>query len=157
MRLLTLLLAAILTAYAALGSFQHFEADDYCHASDAYEYGVLGNVVHVWFTWNGRYAQNAVSPTLYLTLGERASQIVPALILAALVGAGYLVTRRWLIALAFTYALIAGLQNLWQVAYWVPGSVTYLLPLACLGALCYLLRRFAPPDSTKARRWLPVW
>lgn len=155
--ILNVVLIGILISYAALGIFQQFEADDYCQAVEAYEYGVIGEPLHAWLTWNGRYAQNMVSPALYLTLGERAAKVVPALILAALVGFGYLLTRRLLIALAFTYAVIAGGQNIWQVLYWIPGNITYLVPLACLGALCYLLLRFAPPDSTKARRWLPSW
>lgn len=156
MRPLSILLALILTGYALLGTFQHFEADDYCQAVEARDYGVLGEPLHAWLTWNGRYAQNTVSPALYLTMGERAAQVLPALMLAALVGSAYLLTRRWLIALAFTYAVIGGLQNLWQVVFWIPGAVTYLAPLACLGALCYLLLRFAPPGSTRARRWLPA-
>lgn len=156
MRPLTIVLAIILAAYAALGVYMHYEADDYCQAVEASEYGVIGEPLHAWLTWNGRYAQNTVSPALYLTLGERAPQVLPALMLAALVGTGYLITRSWLIALAFTYAVIGGLQNLWQVLYWIPGNVTYLTPIVCLLALVYLLQRFVPPGSTKALRWLPA-
>lgn len=152
MRPLSILLALILTAYAALGTFMRYEADDYCQAADAIEYGVIGEPIHAWLTWNGRYAQNTVSPALYLALGERGSQIVPALMLAALVGTGYLVTRRWLIALAFTYAVIGGLQNLWQVLMWQAGASTYLAPIVCCGALVYALSRFAPLVSMRVLR-----
>jgi hypothetical protein len=147
-------LALPLVAYASIGSFARYTADDYCWAGVLRTEGFFNAQVS-WYTgYSPRYAF-----TFLVNLVELAGPaIVPALPLAAIVV--WLVTLTWtfvqldvrlgslsrtasavVLAEVAAFATFQTAPDLPQSLYWQTGMLTYLLPLILATFLLGWIRR----------------
>jgi hypothetical protein len=147
-------LALPLAAYASIGSFARYTADDYCWAGVLRTEGFINAQVS-WYTgYSPRYAF-----TFLVNLVELAGPaIVPALPLAAIVV--WLVTLTWtfvqlnlrlgslsptasavVLAEVAAFATFQTAPDLPQSLYWQTGMLTYLLPLILATFLVGWIRR----------------
>lgn len=145
-RIINLILILTLSAFAFIGFTVSFAEDDYCQAVDAYEFGPFGAAIHIYETWNGRYMQTVVSSILYLLFGELAAKITPTLVITLSVFAFWwsvkpLAKQPLLISLSLTLALVV-MGDTWQILYWIPGTVTYFLPIPLFALLLGMLLRW---------------
>lgn len=141
-------LALVLCLYAAAGAFMRMEADDYCHAADALEYGVLGSIKHSYETWSGRYSHLLVAGVLWPLFRETLPAVTPAILLAALAlsltwALRPITPHALLYALTLTVAVVAAAseQSLWAALYWTGASLTYIAPLVVAVLLVGVLLR----------------
>lgn len=148
-RLLNLALAGILLAYAALGTFARYEADDYCQAVSVNEFGIVGFAQQQYQTWQGRYSSTLLMGAMHNIFGERAPAVLPVVLILGMVGAWVYLLRSirrdyvLTLALALTLGFVSGVTNTWQTAYWMAAGVTYLPSI--IGALLlggWLMRRW---------------
>lgn len=145
-----------LLVYALIGTRATFRDDDFGQFTIAYEQGIVGAAVWRYNNWTARYSQAFVSSALYLAFGETAAKVNPTLTLIALVGGFYSLSaafsqRPLLISLAITHVLLLGV-DLWDTLYWIPGAVTYLLPVALTTLLFGWLLHLSPPFSWRGFR-----
>ena len=142
-------------AYAELGRYTRYMADDYCIAATSQAAGFFGAQRYWYVEWSGRYTYTFLAGLSELFPGGLIPWL-PGLVLAVWFAAltwaatGLLPAearpRRWALAvllagLTLTCALLA-LPNLTQSLYWRGGVLTYVAPLAfgalLAGQLAYL-------------------
>lgn len=139
------LFALPLAAFAWMGQFSRYAADDYCTAGVLATEGFLGTQAHFYTDWSGRF-----SFTFLIALAESAGAglvpILPGLALLAWVAvAGWTMSRlaaalRWrsralpalFLAVVVIFATLASTPDLGQSLYWQTGLITYLAPLLLL-------------------------
>lgn len=132
-RLILVILLAVLIGYAVIGIYARPSADDFCQAASAYELGVLGAIENYYMGWSGRYSHLFVASIVAFG-GVTSSQIGPGLLVAGLVASVWYAIRplsrhSLLLSASLVAAFLAVLPNPWQSLYWLPGSITYVLPL----------------------------
>lgn len=149
-----------LIIYAYMGIFSRYQADDYCLAWN----GTARTFLRAQTTWfktdSSRYAATFIF-TLSDKIGRWTGQVLPALTLALwLAGSFWLIHRiqkklnlafprvaSFFLAELLLYFVLLLAPNLYQILYWRPGLVIYLLPLALLTYLLLLLLWLASKTS----------
>lgn len=156
--LLTSAFLGALLAFAYVGHFTRYMADDYCIAVDLRTVGFMKAQANWYMTWTGKF-----SYMLALSGAELIGPvIVPFLPLLALIVwlAGAIwslhqiaVVAKWpypfrtslLLSGLFVFATLNSAHNLVQSFYWQTGMLGYTPPLICLtisiGLLSYVIRR----------------
>jgi hypothetical protein len=135
-------LGAPLLAYAAVGLFSRYAADDYCTAGQVLAAGFVEAQARLYSGWSGRYAATFLVTLLEL-IGPVVVPLLPALTLMAWLGAATWTLRQlaqafgWrlprlaalAVAAALVFATLSATDDLAQDLYWQTGIVTYLFPL----------------------------
>lgn len=151
-------------AYAELGRYTRYMADDYCMAYVAQAAGFLGAQRYWYVEWSGRYTYTLLVGLTELFPGALVP-LLPGLVLAAwfaalawAAAALPLAAEPWLrraLALLASGLIIsttlAALPNLTQSLYWRGGVLTYIAPLACGTLLAGGLLRVPTPPR---RQWV---
>ncbi len=151
------LLLALL-AFAYLGSFTRYMADDFCQAAETNKHGFLRTQARWYANWTGRFA-SSVSIAAASAAGPSVPALLPALVLVlGLAGATWaahqlrlLSGRRGsilyplLLGSLVVFATVNGAHDLAQSLYWQAGLLTHVAPLALMtfnaGALLLAIRR----------------
>lgn len=128
------LLFATLLLYAVLGLTATFAADDYCQAAIARQYGLFGSVGYTYATWSGRFSQTFLSGGLYLVFDRAAPLVGAVLCISTLAAVTALRWGRAGLVLSVTFVAALG-ENIWQGLYWLPGGMTYLVPLVLMAVV----------------------
>ena len=155
-----------LLVYAYLGTFSRRQADDFCYAWNASSRSLMDAQVTWYRTDSSRYAA-----TFVLTLSERLGSwtipVLPVLVLGLWLYGTYRLFGRlqkkfkldlppmavFFLAEVLIYFVLLLAPNLYQVLYWRPGLVIYLLPLVLLTHLAvFLLDQAASPEE----KWRPL-
>jgi hypothetical protein len=141
-----------LLVYAYLGLFARYQADDFCYAWNS----TTRTLVNAQTTWY-RTDSSRFSATLVLTLSDRLGRwtvpLLPVLVLGLWLAGTYRLFSRlqkmlklalppvavFFLAEVLIYFVLLLAPNLYQVLYWRPGLVIYLLPLALLTNLAAFL------------------
>jgi hypothetical protein len=126
-----------LAAFALVGWFSRYAADDYCTAAQVVNAGLVDAQSHLYVNWSGRFAATLLITT-FETFGISALPILPALALVA-----WLASLTWtlcrltsmprlhaaLLSAVLVYATLQVTADMPQDLYWQTGLITYLLPL----------------------------
>lgn len=157
-QVLAAIFSAVLLAFAVVGVYTRYAADDYCTAGQVVANGLLGAQSILYVDWSGRF-----TATLLITVLEMlGTELLP------LLSAGALVV--WVIALAWTIRELTPLNRTHAIAlatllvyatldmtadraqdlYWQTGLLTYLSPLILATIEIGLFARFA---RTGASAW----
>ena len=154
-----------LIAYAYLGSFSRYMADDYTIATTARAHGLFGAQVFWYRAWTGRFSFTFVASLLGL-IGPATTRFLPALLLTA-----WIATTAWAISQVHSLSvrtswtkavLFAGLiifatletaPNLVQSLYWQSGALTYIPPLVLLSLYVGVVIRFVRGTSRGFWYW----
>jgi len=162
----SLVLLPPLLVYAYLGLFSRHQADDFCYGWNATSRSLIDAQTTWYRTDSSRYAA-----TLVLTLSDRLGSwtlpLLPLLVLGLLLAGVYRLFKRlqerlnlalpaiavFFLAEVQVYFVLLLAPNLYQVLYWRPGLVIYLLPLAFLTNLAAFLLDHAARPVTK---WRPL-
>ncbi|MBN2470054.1 MAG: hypothetical protein JXN59_04945 [Anaerolineae bacterium] len=156
----TLLIPLII--YAAGAIHIRYMADDYCTIADAREFGVLGNVAHVYQSWAGSFSTIGIMSAAAL-IGPAAE---PLILLGALVAWWLLLAdlfgraarwrglshAPWLGAAAasiFCLTTISGAPHVYQSVYWMNGRTAYFLPLVLITLVAWLLVQAQARDRVR--------
>ena len=141
-----------LLVYAYMGLFSRHQADDFCYAWNANTRSIA-NAQTTWYrTDSSRYAATFVL-TLSDRLGSWTLPLLPALVLGLWLAGTFRLFMRlqkrlkldlppiaaFFLAEVLIYFVLLLAPNLYQVLYWRPGLVIYLLPLALLTNLAVFL------------------
>jgi hypothetical protein len=132
-----------LLAYASVGWYARYVADDYCWAGVLRTHGFLQAQVHWYTLYSPRYAF-----TFLVNLVEIAGPAIVPFLPAAALGV-WLVALTWtltqlrlrlssalLLAELVAFATLHTAPDVAQSLYWQTGMLTYLLPLILLTILC---------------------
>lgn len=155
-----------LLVYAYLGLFSRHQADDFCYAWNGTTRSILDAQTTWYRTDSSRYAATFVL-TLSDRLGSWTLPLLPVLVLGLwLAGTFRLFTRLqkklkldlppiavFFLAEVLVYFVLLLAPNLYQVLYWRPGLVIYLLPLALLTNLAVFLLDQA---ASTIKKWQPL-
>ncbi|MFC2029073.1 hypothetical protein ACFLTX_03995, partial [Chloroflexota bacterium] len=138
--------------YAYLGIFSRHQADDYCYAWNATSRSLINSQIGFYRTDTSRF-----SATLVLSIGDiigqRSISVFPSLIIVIWLLGSYLLFNLiqqllnlelpplavFLLAETWIFFTLLLAPNLYQVLYWRPGLVIYLLPIAVLTWLVFLI------------------
>lgn len=156
-----------LLVYAYMGLFTRHQADDFCYAWNANARSIL-NAQTTWYrTDSSRYAA-----TLVLTISDRLGgwtlPLMPILVLGLWLAGTFRLFMRlqkklkldfppiaaFFLAEVLVYFVCLLAPNLYQVLYWRPGLVIYLLPLALLTHLAVFLLDQVTQSLKKWRPWV---
>src|SRR5215217_7858327 len=138
-----------LTAYAYLGSFSRYMADDYTMARMVKTHGLVGAQVSWYFGWTGRFTFSFVASLLGL-IGPATTRVIPALLLTAWIAAtawaigqiqSLSVTKAVLFASLIIFATLETAPNLVQSLYWQTGALIYIAPLVLLSLYVGIVNR----------------
>ena len=135
-------LSVALIAYAYLGLFSRYIADDYCHSGTLGEYGFWAAIQHHYLTFSNRY-MILVVPYLTDLFGVRGQSYLPGIMIVL-----WVVALTWLLSeirkglsivwsdllnflLAGSIAFFTILQapNRYQSIYWEASSINRFVPL----------------------------
>jgi Family of unknown function (DUF6056) len=140
---LAVILGVPLAAYAYLGLFSRYAADDYCTAGQLATRGLLGLETQLYEAWSGRFAFTFVVGVVEL-IGAGATRVLPALAIVVWVAAvcvclwrvlqGTLGEKAQALVLAevIVFVTLASTADVGQSLYWQTGMLTYLAPLVLL-------------------------
>ena len=103
-KLVAAVLAVPLAAYAYLGLFSRYAADDYCTAGQVVTRGLLGLELQLYEAWSGRFAFTFIVGVVEL-IGPWATRVLPGMAILA-----------WLIALTWAIARVFGVWTALFVA-----------------------------------------
>ena len=153
-----------LVVYATMGIFSRYQADDYCYAWNGTARPFM-NAQATWYrTDSSRYAATMVI-TLSEKLGRWTVPALPAFVLTLwLIGSTWLIHRlQRILNLAFPcitsfvlaelciYFVLLLVPNLYQVLYWRPGLVIYLVPIVILTYLAVFILALVSGPEVKWR------
>ena len=85
--------SAALLAYAELGRFSRYVADDFCTAGILRDYSFLGAQRYWYLNWSGRYSFTLAITALERLFGLPIVPLLPALVLALWLGVAFLAIR----------------------------------------------------------------
>lgn len=159
-------LAIPLTAYAVMGGFSRYAADDYCTAGVLRTDGLLPAQSYWYVAWSGRFTFTFLVSTVEM-LGARAVPLLPTAMLliwlAVLAWAilplleaprrGAALLAPCVLAEAVAWATLAGAPDVAQALYWQTGVLTYLLPVVLAAGLVGLLARWLAAPSELGIWW----
>lgn len=137
-------LLLVLLSFLSLTFYSHPNADDFCKAAEVRQFGLVGSMIHVYFSWSGRYVAEGllrlfplsvelikdywVGPiSIYILLGGAFWAFVKSVFGQRL---GRLETGY--VALIFFALYLSGAPNVYEVLYWNAASFTYQLGNASL-------------------------
>jgi hypothetical protein len=144
-KLLAPVLAVPLAAYAYLGLFSRYAADDYCTAGQVVTRGLIGLEMQLYEAWSGRFAFTFIVGVVEL-IGPWATRVLPALAII-----GWVLALTWALARVFgriqalllaeliVFVTLASTPDVGQSLFWQTGMLTYLLPLILLACLAGLI------------------
>jgi Family of unknown function (DUF6056) len=139
------MLAMPLAAYAYLGLFSRYAADDYCTAGQVVTRGLVGLEMQLYEAWSGRFAFTFIVGLVEL-IGAGATRVLPALAILAWAAAVAWALRRYLrlwqaivLAELIVFVTLASTPDVGQSLFWQTGMLTYLLPLVLLACLAGLI------------------
>ena len=156
------------------GWYSRYMQDDYCFDFLLKQHGFWNAQISTFFneiTFNGnRYSTNLLMGLL-AAVGPISAQILPGLMVIGWLAAGYFLTREldhflatniikpvlFFIAEAAIFFTLVQAPNLYQILYWRPGSVTYLMPLIFISLLFGLGLHFINQDQKTIVKLLLVW
>ena len=145
MKPLAAILALPLAAYAYLGLFSRYAADDYCTAGQLATRGLLGLELQLYEAWSGRFAFTFIVGLAEL-IGASATRVLPALAIVAWVASLSWALRHCLsiwqalvLAELIVFVTLASTPDVGQSLFWQTGMLTYLLPLIVLAGLAGLI------------------
>lgn len=159
-------LATVLLAYAYIGTFNRWVADDYCSAASYRAYGFFGNQKYWYTIWTGRVSASFAG-TLAQAFGPNLMPVLPSLVLgSSLITLGWAIrpwgeragwawprTTSFLLAELILVATLSRTPSIYQSLYWMSGTVTYSPPLIVLPILVGILSRSVwSTDSSRPRR-----
>jgi hypothetical protein len=146
-----------LFAFANLGSYTRYIADDYCTASRSLSEGVIGSALWWYNNWAGQITNWTLKGIVGI-IGSGVASVFPILI----IGVG-LIALAWmqhelsltlnlawnrydvlLLATVMIYSLFDGIPSITQSLYWLGASIPYTTPvilLIFLGAFCLRILR----------------
>lgn len=157
---------AALVVLAVSGWFARYLQDDYCFDFLLKHNGFWNAQVFTFFnevTFNGNRFSTNLFMGLLAQIGPLSARLLPVLLLAAwlagsywlLQGLNWLFQWRWSPAFLFFTALSIELftllqaPNLYQVVFWRPASVTYLMPLVLMTLLfAYMVHQIMNENSS---------
>jgi hypothetical protein len=139
-----------LIAYAYLGSYSRYMADDYSALRPIQSHGFLGAQMKWYQAWTGRFSYTFLN-SLAALLGPSMPRFTPALLLtfwfAAAVWAACQVTicrRRVLLVAGFIiFATLGTAPNVSQSLYWQSAALTHVAPFIPLSLYVGLVGRAA--------------
>src|SRR5712671_3054432 len=149
-----------LFAFADVGRFTRYMADDYCLAAIVHTSGFIKPQIGLYMGWTGRYSYNFLMSLAEL-IGPATVPIGPALgIVCWLVAAVWSLYQiaattqwqsplltSWTIAALIIFAMLNSTNNIAQSFYWQGGLVNFAAPLILLttyaGIVSYGIRRTA--------------
>ena len=142
---LAAILAVPLAAYAYLGLFSRYAADDYCTAGQVLTRGLVGLETQLYEAWSGRFAFTFIVGLVEL-VGSGVTRVLPALAILAWVAAltwalARVIHFRQALVLAelVVFVTLASTPDVGQSLFWQTGMLTYLLPLILLAGLVGVL------------------
>jgi hypothetical protein len=156
--LLVIALLCALLAFAYVGHFTRYMADDYCLAAELHELGFARTQMRLYTGWTGRYSYSFLI-SLAEMIGTATVPVGPLLgvacWLAAAIWSLYQIAfiARWSRRLLFScvigelivFAMLNGADNIVQSFYWQGGLVNYVAPLILLtvyvGIVSYAIRK----------------
>ena len=159
---LLLILVAVffgsLLAFAYVGHFTRYMADDYCLADKVHKLGFINAQTSLYMTWTGRYSYGFLMSLAEL-IGPSTVPIGPLIALICWLGAATwsiyqlaLITR-WphplltasLLAELIIFAMLNSADNIVQSFYWQNGIINFVVPLIMLmaysGIISYAVRK----------------
>lgn len=162
-RVLAIVLAVPLLAYAYLGLFSRYAADDYCTAGQVATRGLLGLELQLYEAWSGRFAFTFLVGVVEL-IGSGATRLLPALAVLAWLGALTWAIARigrllgWaetglaalVVAEVVLVATLGSTADLGQSLYWQTGMLTYLAPLVLLAGYVAIVADCVRRDHPQA-------
>lgn len=142
-----------LLAYAYLGSFSRYMADDYSISNIVRTQGLVGSQIHWYQAWTGRFSFTFLASVLGL-MPPVTPRFVPGLILTlwflATVWATYRIhstsgRKSWasgvVLAGFLIFATLETTPNVSQSLFWQTGALTYVAPLILLSLYVGLVSR----------------
>ena len=134
--------AAPLAAFAVVGWFSRYAADDYCTAGQVVATGFWQAQSSLYVAWSGRFAATALI-TMVELFGPGAVPLLPTLALLAWLAAVAWASAKLAaafhrpigplpavtLAAVLLYTTLRTTADLPQVLYWQTGLLTYLAPL----------------------------
>ena len=152
-------------AYAYLGWFSRYMADDYTIARMVKTHGLIGAQVSWYLGWTGRFSFSFVASLLGL-IGPATTRVLPALLLTAWIAAtawaiGQIhslpVRTSWTRAVLFAgliiFATLETAPNPVQSLYWQTGALIYIAPLVLLSLYVGIVNRFMRGTSQGLWSW----
>ena len=151
--LLAALLVLSLIAYAYLGVYSRYMADDYSASRIVRTYGFFGAQISRYQEWSGRFSFTFVD-TLLASIGPATPRFIPSLLLTlwfgASIWAAYTLHRlsggtSWAGGLLWPGFIIFGTletaPNVSQSLYWQTGALTYVAPFILLSLYVGVISR----------------
>ena len=142
-----------LIAYAYLGSFSRYMADDYSAVRMVRTHGLLGAQIASYQGWTGRFSFTFVADQLAL-IGPATTPYMPGLLLMLLftgaIWAGYQIhslsgrvfwTRVAIFAAFVIFVTLETAPNVSQSLFWQTGALTYFAPLIPLSLFVGVIAR----------------
>ncbi len=131
-------LLVTLAAYAVLGVFNRYVADDYATVAAVRLRGFWSEQILLYRSWTGRFASSALI-SVAATLPEDLVRVLPGILIAAWVWLLVLalkrilpltgITGRLILAAAVVYTTLQVTPSPFMSLYWMTGSLTYVAPL----------------------------
>ncbi len=150
-----------LLAYAYLGTFVRYYADDYCLSGMLFQMGFWKAQVNLYMTWSPGFVHMFLISVSEL-FGHSSIRVWPALTIVAfaiaLVWMLYEINRallwnlsKWVVVLLAEWVVLftlIGAPNQFQILFWRIGLVGYTVPMVffplLVGTLLFCARRAAP-------------
>jgi hypothetical protein len=150
-------LLVTLAAYALLGIFNRYVADDYSTVVAVRLRGFLSEQVELYRTWTGRFASSALI-SVAAALPEGLVRVLPGIVIAVWVWLLVLalkpilptgIVARLILAAGVVYATLQVTPSPFMSLYWMTGSLSYVAPLLLATLLVGLICR---PERAGRRR-----
>src|ERR1044072_4744846 len=149
-----------LIAYAYLGSYSRYMADDYSAVRMVATHGFIGAQISSYQGWTGRVSFTFVADLLAL-IGPATPPFIPGLLLALLfAGTAWAIYEihalsgriSWIKVVLFAgfliFATVETAPNVSQSLYWQTGALTYFAPLIPLSFYVGVIMRGARREHT---------
>ena len=147
-----------LAAYAALGAFNRYVADDYATVVAVRLRGFWSEQILLYRSWTGRFASSALI-SIAATLPEDLVRVLPGILIAAWVWVLVVALKpilpsigiavRFILAAGIVYTTLQVTPSPFMSLYWMTGSLTYVAPLLLATLLVGLICR---SERTGGRR-----
>lgn len=137
-----------LLAYAGVGSYVRYVADDFCTAASVRAVGWLGAQGPAYAGWSGRFAATGLTTALEVP-GPWVTAWVGAVTIALVAGSAYLALRATGLAVGIAvsgtaiamFALVTSVPQPFESFYWLTGATTYAPSLILMALAVVAARR----------------
>ena len=165
-----ILLSLCVIAFAYLGTFSRYMADDYCVSSAALNSSLAQYANDMYFSWTGRFSYILFSFVLS-KLGSATFRIIPALSLIVWVltpifciqvfRKKHVPSQTYLPAILIMLLLIVATfsmtPSIFQTLYWRDGIINYTFPLIGLTNIALTLMLFRKTDDKSTNMFGYIW